>query len=79
VFGVLVKRARVVEYLLVLLVVVTLGVGLTSGGEDVFWPAAAILTRPVSSCSITAAIEMIAVVVGTAVIVMSVIGRSLYR
>ena len=74
VFGVLVKRARAVKYLLVLLVVVTLGARLTSGGEDVFWPAAVILARPVSSCSITAAIAMIAAVVGAAVIVTSVIG-----
>ena len=73
-FGVLVKRAWAIEYLLVLLVVVMLGARLTSGGEDVFWPAAVILARPVSSCSITAAIAMIDVVVGAAVIVTSVIG-----
>ena len=43
VFGILVKRARAIEYLLVLLIVVTIGARLTSGGEDVFWPAAVIL------------------------------------
>ena len=49
VFGVLVKRARAVEYLLVLLIIVTLGVRLTNGGDDVFWPTAVILARLVSS------------------------------
>ena len=73
-FGVLVKRARAVEYLLVLLVIVTLGTRLTNGGEDVFWPTAAILARPVSSYSITAAITMITVVIEVAVIVASVVG-----
>ena len=72
-FGVLVKRAWAVEDLLVLFVVVTLGVRLTNGGDDVFWPVTAILARPVSSCSITAAIAMIAAIVGTTVIMMSVI------
>ena len=36
VFGVLVKRARAVEDLLVLFIIVTLGVRLTNGGDDVF-------------------------------------------
>ena len=35
VFGVLVKRARAIEDLLVLFVVVTLGARLTDGGDDV--------------------------------------------
>ena len=59
---------------MVLFAIVTLGVRLTSGGEDVFWPAATILAWPVSSSSITAAIAMIAAVVGAAVIVTLVIG-----
>ena len=45
VFGVPVKRAWVVEDLLVLFIVVTLGARLTNSGKDVFWPAAAILAR----------------------------------
>jgi len=72
------KRAWAVEYLLVLLVIVTLGARLINGGEDVFWPTAAILVRPVSSYLITAAIAMIVAVIGTAVIVTSVVGRSSY-
>ena len=35
-FGILVKRARAVEDLLVLFIIVTLGVRLTNGGDDVF-------------------------------------------
>ena len=73
-FGVLVKRARAVKYLLVLLIIVTLGARLTSGGEDLFWSAVVILAWPMSSCSITAAIAMIAVVVGTTVAMTSVVG-----
>ena len=73
-FGILVKRAWAIEYLLVLLIIVTLGTRLTSGGEDVFWPAAVILAWPVSSYSITAAIAMIATVVEATVIVTLVIG-----
>ena len=68
-----VKRARAIEDLLVLLVIVTLGTRLTNDGEDVFWPAAAILAWPLSSYSITAAIAMIDAVVGAEVVVTSVI------
>ena len=67
-FGVLVKRAWVVEDLLVLFIIVTLGVRLTNGGDDVFWSVVVILARPVSSCSITATIAMVAAVVGAAVV-----------
>ena len=72
-FGVLVKRARAVEDLLVLFVVVALGARLTNGGDDVFWPTAAILARHVSSCPITVAIVVVAVVIGAAVAVTSVV------
>ena len=44
VFGVLMKRARAVEDLLVLFVVVALGARLIDGSDDVVYPAAAILT-----------------------------------
>ena len=73
-FGVLVKRAQAIEYLLVLFIIVMLGTRLTSGGEDVFWPAAVILAWPVSSCSIMAAITMIATVIRAVVIMTSVVG-----
>ena len=46
--AVLVERARAVEDLLVLLVVVALGARFINGGDDVVWPAAVILTRLVS-------------------------------
>ena len=78
VLAVLVERAWAFEDFLVLLVIVTLGARLINGGEDVFWPTAAILVRPVSSYLITAAIAMIVAVIGTAVIVTSVVGRSSY-
>jgi hypothetical protein len=74
VFSVLVKRARAVEDLLVLFLVVTLGTRLTNNGDDVFRLAAVILVRPVSSCSITTAIAMVAAVVGAAIVVTSVVG-----
>ena len=43
--GVLVERAWAIEDLLVLLIVVTLGARFINGGDDVVWPAVAILTR----------------------------------
>ena len=72
-FGVLVKRAWSVKYLLVLLVVVALSARLTDGGDDVVWPAAAILAKPGSFCSITAAITMVTAVVEATVVVASVV------
>ena len=53
--GVLVERARAIEDLLVLLVIVALGARFIDGGDDVVWPAAAILTRPGSFWPITIA------------------------
>ena len=73
-FGVLVKRARAIEDLLVLLIIVALGARLTDGSDDVVWPTAAILARPGSFCSITAAVAMVVWVIGTAVVVASVVG-----
>ena len=48
------KRARAIEDLLVLFIIVAFGVRLTDGSDDVFWPVAVILARPVSSYSIMA-------------------------
>ena len=73
-FGVLVKRARAIKDLLVLFVVVALGVRLTDGGDDVVWPAAVILARLGSFCSIMAAVTMVTTVVVAVVVVASVIG-----
>jgi len=73
VFGVLVKRARAVEDLLVLFIIVALGARLTDGGDNVVWPAAAILARPGSFCPITAVVTMVAAVVRVAVIVALVV------
>ena len=44
-FGVLMERARAIEDLLVLLIVVALGSRLVNSGDDMVWSAAAILTR----------------------------------
>ena len=76
VFGGFVKRARAVKDLLVLFVIVALGTRLTNGGDYVVWLEAAILARPRSSYLITAAIAMVVAVVGAAVAVASVVGRS---
>ena len=73
VFGVLVKRAWAIKDLLVLLVVVALGARLTDGSDDVVWPAAAILARLGSFCSITAAVTMVTAVIEAAVVVVSVV------
>ena len=73
-FGVLVKRAWDVEDLLVLFVLVTLGARLTNGDDNVFWPVAVILARPVSSYSIMATVAMVVIVVRAAVTVTSVVG-----
>ena len=73
VFGILMKRARAIEDLLVLFVIVVLGTRLTDGDDDVFWLAAAILARPMSFCPITAAIVMVTVVVGAVVVVAPVV------
>ena len=43
--GILVERARVIEDLLVLSIIVALGARFINGGDDVVWPVAAILTR----------------------------------
>ena len=75
-FGVLVKRARAIEDLLVLLIVVALGTRLTDGDDDVVWPAAAILARLGSFYSIMAAVTMVTTVVEVVVIVASVIGAA---
>ena len=42
--GILMERAWAVEDLLVLFIIVTLGMWLIDGSDDVVWPAAAILT-----------------------------------
>ena len=72
--GVLVERARAVEDLLVLLVVVALGVRFINGSDDVVWPAAAILTRLRSFWPITNAVMMVTTVIVAVVVVASIIG-----
>ena len=67
--GVLMERARVVEDLLVLFVVVALGARFIDGSDDVVWPATVILTSLGSFWPITAAVTMV-----TAVVIASVIG-----
>ena len=76
-FGVLVKRARAIEDLLVLFVVVALGVRLTDGGDDVVWPVAVILARLGSFYFITTAVTMVTVVVVAAVVVASVVDAAI--
>ena len=43
--GILVERARAVEDLLVLLIIVAVGARFINGGDDVVWPAVVILSR----------------------------------
>ena len=73
-FGVLVERARAIEDLLVLLVVVVRGARFIDGGNDVVWPAATILAKLGSFWLITTAVTMVTAVVVAAVVVASVIG-----
>ena len=67
------KRARAIEDLLVLLIIVALGVRLTNSGDDVVWPTAVILARLGSFCSITTIVMMVTAVVEATVIVASVV------
>ena len=68
------KRARAVEDLLVLFIVVALGARLTNGGDDVVWPAMVILARLGSFWPITTTVTLITAVIETAVVVASVVG-----
>jgi len=72
--GILVERARAVEDLLVLLVIVALGARFINVGDDVVWPAAVILTRLGSFWPITAAVPMMTAVVIAVVVVAPVVG-----
>ena len=67
------ERARAIEDLLVLLVVVALGARFIDGSDDVVWLAAAILTSLGSFWPITTAVTMVTMVVVAAVIVATVI------
>ena len=71
---VLVERARTVEDLLILLIVVPLGTRLIDSTNEVVWPAATILTGLEPFWPITAAIPVENAVVVAAVVVASVIG-----
>jgi hypothetical protein len=71
--SILVERARAVEGLLVLLIIVALGMRFTNSGDDVVWPAATVLTRLGSFWLIMASVVVMAVVV-MAVIVASAVG-----
>ena len=72
--GILVERARAIEDLLVLLVVVALGTRFVNGGDDVVWSAAAILTsfRPFRPVATT--IMMVVAVIVAAVTVAPFVG-----
>ena len=68
------ERARAVEDLLVLLVVVALGTRFIDGSDDVVWLAVAILTSLGSFWPITATVTMVTAIVMAAVVVASVVG-----
>ena len=72
--GILVERARAVEDLLVLLIIVALGARFIDGSNDVVWPATTILTGLGPFWPITAAVPVKTTVVVAAVIVASVVG-----
>ena len=74
VLAVLVERARALEDLLVLLVIVALGARFINGGNDVVWSAAAILTSSGPFWPITTTVLMVAAVVVAAVTVASFVG-----
>ena len=69
--GILVERARAIEDLLVLFIVVALGVRFIDDGDDVVWPVAALLARLGSFWPITAAVTMVTAVVVAACWAMS--------
>ena len=71
---VLVERARTVEDLLILFIIVPLGVRLINSSNEVVWPAAMILTELEPFWPITAVIPVETAVVVAAVVVASVIG-----
>ena len=70
---VLVERARAIEDLLVLLIVVALCAWLIDVGNKVIWSAAAILTRFESVWLITSAVPVETTVIIAAIIVLSVV------
>ena len=72
--GILVERARAVEDLLILLVVVALGSRLVNSGDDMVWLVAAILTRLRALWPIMATVPMMTAVIVAVVIVASVVG-----
>ena len=73
-FGVLVERARAIEDLLVLLIVVALGARFINDGDDVVRPTATILTKLGSFWPITATVSMVTMVVVVAVAMAPVVG-----
>ena len=75
--GILMERAWAIEDLLVLLIIVPLGTRFINGSDDVVWLPAAILTRLGSFWPIMAIVPMTTAVVIAAVVVVSVVGRSL--
>jgi len=74
VLGVLMERARAIEDLLVLLIVVALGTRFIDSNDDVVWPAAVILTSLGSFSLITTTVIMVTAVVVVAVVVVVVVG-----
>jgi len=71
--GILVERARAVEDLLVLLVIVALGARFIDDSDDVVWPAALILTSLGSFWPITATVTMVTALIVAVVVVAVVI------
>ena len=68
------ERARAIEDLLVLLVVVALGARFIDGSNNVVWLAVVVLTSLGSFWPITAAVTMVTEVIVAAVIVAAVVG-----
>ena len=71
--GILMERAWAVEDLPVLLIIVALSARLINGGDDMVWPAAAILTMLGSFWPITTAVPMVTTVIVATVAVAPVI------
>ena len=71
--GVLVERARAIEDLLILLIIVALAARFVNSGDDIVWSAAVILTRLGSFLSIMGTIPMVTAVMVAVVAVVPVI------
>ena len=77
--GVLVERARAIEDLLVLLVIVALGSRFVNNNDNMVWSVVAIMTRLGTFWPITATVPMVTAVVVAAVAVAPVVGAIIMR